>query len=124
MCRRTREGQFRPGKAVSSQQERRCSPGGAFGDDRQGAATVDAVHPAGPLSAHPAALAGPPVDWASLDRVLVVRLDNLGDVVLTGPLLRAVRAVLRPGATLDLLASPGGSAVATLLPWVDGVLTE
>lgn len=85
---------------------------------------VDAVTAAGPPMQHPAALAGPPVDWPSVDRVLVVRLDNLGDVVLTGPLIRAVRAVLRPGATLDLLASPGGSAVAPLLPGVDGVLAE
>jgi ADP-heptose:LPS heptosyltransferase len=74
------------------------------------------------VDAHPAALAGPPVDWAALDRVLVVRLDNLGDVVLTGPLIRAVRAVLHPGARLDLLASPGGAAVAPLLPGVDEVL--
>jgi ADP-heptose:LPS heptosyltransferase len=72
---------------------------------------------------HPAALAGAPVHWEGLDRVLVVRLDNLGDVVLTGPLIRSVRAALRPGAQLDLLASPGGSAIAPLLPGLDGVQT-
>jgi len=55
--------------------------------------------------------------------VLVVRLDNLGDVVLTGPLVRAVRAGLRPEARLDLLASPGGATIAPLLPGVDEVLT-
>jgi hypothetical protein len=32
--------------------------------------------------AHPAVLAGPPIDWAGLDRLLVVRPDNLGDVLL------------------------------------------
>ncbi|HSP38191.1 MAG TPA: glycosyltransferase family 9 protein [Frankiaceae bacterium] len=73
---------------------------------------------------HPAALAGPPVDWRALHRVLVVRLDNLGDVVLTGPLIRVVRAALGPGARLDLLASPGGAQLAPLLPGLDDVLVE
>jgi ADP-heptose:LPS heptosyltransferase len=76
------------------------------------------------LPSHPAALVGPPVDWTALDRVLVVRLDNLGDVVLTGPLIRAVRASMRPDAALDVLASPGGALVAPLLPGVDAVLAE
>lgn len=65
--------------------------------------------------------AGAPLDWSRLDRVLAVRLDNLGDVVMVTPALRALRAALRPGACLDLLASPGGAALAPLLPWVDGV---
>jgi ADP-heptose:LPS heptosyltransferase len=72
--------------------------------------------------AHPAALAGPPVAWGTLGKVLVVRLDNLGDVVLTGPLVRAVRAALSPGARLDLLTSPGGAAVGPLLSGIDDVL--
>jgi ADP-heptose:LPS heptosyltransferase len=55
-------------------------------------------------------------------RVLVVRLDNLGDVLLTGPTFRALRHAL-PDAELVLLASPGGAAVAPLLPWVDRVET-
>ena len=66
-------------------------------------------------------LAGAPLDWSRLDRVLAVRLDNLGDVVMVTPALRALRAALRPGARLDLLASPGGAALAPLLPWVDEV---
>ncbi len=61
------------------------------------------------------------VDWGSLRRVLVVRLDNLGDVVMVTPALRALRAALAPGARLDLLASPAGAALAPLLPDVDEV---
>jgi ADP-heptose:LPS heptosyltransferase len=68
--------------------------------------------------AHPAALAGPPIDWGSLDRLLVVRADNLGDVLLTGPALAALRSAA-PHAELDLLASPAGAAAAQLLPEVD-----
>ena len=68
--------------------------------------------------AHPAALAGPPIDWDGVDRLLVVRPDNLGDVLLTGPALVALRSAA-PRAELDLLASPAGAAAAQLLPEVD-----
>jgi ADP-heptose:LPS heptosyltransferase len=67
-----------------------------------------------PLTAHPAASVAP-VDWASVRRVLAVRLDNLGDVVMVTPALRALRAALPPGARMDLLASPAGASLAPLL---------
>ena len=51
--------------------------------------------------------------------VLAVRSDSLGDVLVTGPALRAVRA----GADrLTLLCGPRGCAAAELLPAVDEVL--
>jgi ADP-heptose:LPS heptosyltransferase len=51
--------------------------------------------------------------------VLAVRSDSLGDVLVTGPALRAVRA----GADrLTLLCGPRGRAAAELLPAVDEVL--
>ena len=71
---------------------------------------------------HPAALAAPPVDWAALRRVLVVRPDNLGDVVMAGPAVRALHRAA-PHARLDLLAAPAGAAVAPLLPHVGAVLS-
>jgi ADP-heptose:LPS heptosyltransferase len=52
-------------------------------------------------------------------RVLVVRLDSLGDVVVCGP---AVRAVAAGAGHVTLLAGPRGSDVAHLLPGVDDVL--
>lgn len=67
---------------------------------------------------HPAALAGAPVNWPALRRILVVRPDNLGDVLLTGPALAALRAAA-PHARIELLASPGGAAAATLMPEID-----
>jgi ADP-heptose:LPS heptosyltransferase len=70
---------------------------------------------------HPAAVAGPPIDWEALRRILVVRPDNLGDVVMCGPALRALRRAA-PDARIDLLAAPAGAAVAPLLPEVAGVL--
>lgn len=53
-------------------------------------------------------------------RILAVRLDNLGDVVLLTPALRALRARY-PDAHLALLASATGARAAPLLPWVDEV---
>lgn len=61
------------------------------------------------------------IDWRNLPRVLAVRLDNLGDVVMVTPALRALRAALAPGARLDLLASPAGASLAPLLADVDEV---
>jgi len=51
---------------------------------------------------------------------LVARLDNIGDVVLAGP---AVRAVAAAGEPVVFLAGPHGAAAASLLPGVGEVLT-
>ncbi|MDB5308000.1 MAG: glycosyl transferase [Gemmataceae bacterium] len=57
--------------------------------------------------------------WDDVGRVLAVRLDAMGDLLMTGP---AVRALARPGRRVTLLTSPAGAAAAALLPGVDGVL--
>ncbi|MDQ3854937.1 MAG: glycosyltransferase family 9 protein, partial [Chloroflexota bacterium] len=59
--------------------------------------------------------------WRSARRVLIVRLDNLGDVLLTTPAIRAVRRAL-PGAGLTLLASPVGAQAGRLNPDIDRVI--
>jgi ADP-heptose:LPS heptosyltransferase len=59
--------------------------------------------------------------WLDARHILAVRLDNAGDVVMLGPALRAVKAVL-PHARLTLLGTPGGVAMAPLLPWIDDTL--
>ncbi|SHF29471.1 glycosyltransferase family 9 protein [Streptoalloteichus hindustanus] len=71
---------------------------------------------------HPAADQGGPVPWSRLRRVLAVRPDNLGDVVMLTPALRALRRALPVEARVDLLASPAGAAARQLLPGVDGML--
>jgi lipopolysaccharide heptosyltransferase II len=58
----------------------------------------------------------------SINRILVIRLDNIGDVIMTGPALRALRAAY-PQANMTLLASPAGTQAACLLPWIDDVIT-
>ena len=59
--------------------------------------------------------------WDDAERVLAVRLDALGDVLMTTPALRALRTAL-PARHLTLLTSPAGAAVAALVPEIDDVL--
>ncbi len=61
------------------------------------------------------------MSWDAATRVLVVRLDGMGDVLMTTPALRAVRQS-RPGRHVTLLTSPAGAAVAALVPEVDEVI--
>lgn len=60
-------------------------------------------------------------DWLSARNILAVRMDNIGDVVMLGPALRAVKETA-PESRITLLASPGGATAAPLLPWVDDVI--
>ncbi|HEY2666601.1 MAG TPA: lipopolysaccharide heptosyltransferase II [Actinomycetota bacterium] len=53
--------------------------------------------------------------------MLAVRLDAMGDVVMTGPAIRAL-AVATPGRTVTVLTSPGGAEAARYLPGVDEVI--
>lgn len=59
--------------------------------------------------------------WLQARNLLAVRLDNMGDVVMLGPALRAVKET-SPAAKITLLASPGGASIAPLLPEVDATI--
>jgi lipopolysaccharide heptosyltransferase II len=59
--------------------------------------------------------------WSGARRVLAVRLDALGDVLMTTPALRALKRA-EHGCHLTLLTSPAGTAAAALIPEVDEVL--
>ena len=54
-------------------------------------------------------------------RILCVRLDSLGDVLMCTPAIRALRDTL-PGCHLTLLTSPSGAAVAPFIPELDSVI--
>lgn len=60
--------------------------------------------------------------WLAARNLLVVRMDNAGDIVMLGPALRAIKAS-SPEARITLLASPAGSKAAVLLPGIDEVIT-
>ncbi len=60
--------------------------------------------------------------WEQARRILAVRLDTLGDVLMTTPALHALRAAGPPDRTITLLTSRPGAAAARLSPDVDDVL--
>src|SRR5579883_1745663 len=59
--------------------------------------------------------------WRSVRNVLAVRLDNLGDVLVTTPAIHAIRQSLSE-AKITLLASPVGAQVGRLNPDIDEVI--
>src|SRR6202165_520263 len=59
--------------------------------------------------------------WSHVRRILAIRLDNLGDVLVTTPALHAIKQSL-PDAQLTLLAGPIGAQVARLNPDLDDVI--
>lgn len=59
--------------------------------------------------------------WADASHVLAVRLDSLGDVLMTSPAIRALKRS-RAGRRVTLLASPAGAAAGRLVPEIDEIL--
>ncbi|HJT35317.1 MAG TPA: lipopolysaccharide heptosyltransferase II [Pirellulales bacterium] len=59
--------------------------------------------------------------WADAQKLLCVRLDSLGDVLLTTPAIGALKQS-RPGRSITLLTSASGVEVAPLVPDVDDVI--
>lgn len=59
--------------------------------------------------------------WEPARRILCVRLDNMGDVLMCTPAMRALRESA-PGRSITLLASASGAAVAPFIPEIDDVL--
>jgi ADP-heptose:LPS heptosyltransferase len=59
--------------------------------------------------------------WHAARRILAIRLDNLGDVLVTTPAIHAIKTSLS-SCELSLLASPVGAQVARLNPDIDEVI--
>ena len=59
--------------------------------------------------------------WQHVRKVLCVRLDSLGDVLMCTPAMRAIKGDW-PRRVLTLLTSDSGAAVARYIPELDGVL--
>ncbi|WP_292045514.1 glycosyltransferase family 9 protein [Massilia sp. UBA6681] len=73
------------------------------------------VHAEAPVNAQS------PRPWQAARRILCVRLDSLGDVLMCTPAIRALRQSL-PGCHLTLLSSPSGAAVAPYVPELDAAI--
>jgi lipopolysaccharide heptosyltransferase II len=59
--------------------------------------------------------------WRDAEHILCVRLDALGDVLMTSPALRAMRASAG-GRRIVLLTSPAGAEAARLIPEIDDII--
>lgn len=60
--------------------------------------------------------------WRNARNILVVRLDNLGDVLMTTPAIQAIKQS-SPGASITLLGSRSGTALARHVPAIDEVIS-
>jgi lipopolysaccharide heptosyltransferase II len=60
-------------------------------------------------------------DWSAARNVLAVRLDAIGDVLMTTPALRALKRARR-GRRITLLTSAAGADIARMIPEVDDVI--
>jgi lipopolysaccharide heptosyltransferase II len=61
----------------------------------------------------------PPAAWRDVRNLLCIRLDTIGDVLMTTPAIRALR---RPHRRITLLTSSAGAEVGALIPEVDDVM--
>jgi lipopolysaccharide heptosyltransferase II len=59
--------------------------------------------------------------WQRARRILCVRLDSLGDVLMCTPAMRALHRAV-PGRTLTLLGSPSGAAAQPYVPELDDAI--
>ena len=61
------------------------------------------------------------MSWSAVRKLLCVRLDSIGDVLMTTPAIRACRQSF--DCSVTLLTSPAGAAVARLIPEIDDCIT-
>jgi lipopolysaccharide heptosyltransferase II len=59
--------------------------------------------------------------WQAARKILCIRLDNIGDVLMTTPAFRAIKDTCSD-CTVTLLASPAGERVAGLSPDIDNAI--
>jgi lipopolysaccharide heptosyltransferase II len=61
--------------------------------------------------------------WEQARRILCVRLDGLGDVLMCTPAMRVLRDAV-PGRSLTLLTSPAGAATLPFIPELDDAIVH
>lgn len=61
-------------------------------------------------------------DWRGVRNILCVRLDAFGDVLMTEPALRALHQSM-PNCKLTLLTSPAGAQSASMVPYLDEIIS-
>lgn len=61
------------------------------------------------------------MSWSGIGKLLCVRLDSIGDVLMTTPAIRASRQSW--DCSVTLLTSPAGAALAGMIPEIDEFIT-
>lgn len=59
--------------------------------------------------------------WNSAENILCIRLDTIGDVLMTTPAIRALKKA-RPNRRITLLTSSAGATTASMVPEIDDVI--
>ncbi len=60
-------------------------------------------------------------NWQQAKRILCIRLDYMGDVLMSTPAIRALKQSM-PGCAITLLTSGSGAAVARFIPEIDDTI--
>jgi lipopolysaccharide heptosyltransferase II len=61
------------------------------------------------------------LDWNSAHNILCIRLDTIGDVIMTTPAMSALKRA-HPDRRITLMTSSAGAAIAPLIPDLDGLI--
>ncbi|MBD2460890.1 lipopolysaccharide heptosyltransferase II [Oscillatoria sp. FACHB-1407] len=61
------------------------------------------------------------LDWNTAKNILCIRLDTIGDVIMTTPAMRALKTA-HPDRRITLMTSSAGAAIAPLLPDLDDLI--
>src|SRR4051794_3142508 len=59
-------------------------------------------------------------NWHECKNILCIRPDNMGDLIMTGPALRALKESF--GCKVTVLTSSMAASIATLMPEIDDVM--
>lgn len=60
-------------------------------------------------------------NWNSAKNILCIRLDTIGDVIMTTPAMQALKTS-QPGRRITLMTSVAGAAIAPLIPDLDDLI--
>src|SRR5256885_2042623 len=60
-------------------------------------------------------------NWNNRRIILCIRLDNMGDVLMSQPAMRALKQTV-PGRKITLLTSSAGASIARFIPEVDEII--
>ena len=62
-----------------------------------------------------------PSERPTPERILIIRVDRIGDAIVSTPTVRLLRTAF-PGSRIDMLLGEKNRAIASLLPFVDNVM--